>query len=128
MGQRVRSGFLTDEDQGFLFLNVQLPDGASLVRTDEVCRKVDAILAATPEVESFNTIAGYSVLTYSSATYNGFYFVSLKDWAERKGGEHTAEAVMNRLNREFPTEGHEGLVFPFTPPPVAGLGYSSGLS
>jgi HAE1 family hydrophobic/amphiphilic exporter-1 len=128
MGQRVPSGFLTDEDQGFLFLNVQLPDGASLVRTDEVCRKVDAILAATPEVESFNTIAGYSVLTYSSATYNGFYFVSLKDWAERKGGEHTAEAVMNRLNREFATKVDEGIVFAFTPPPIVGLGYSSGFS
>src|SRR5216684_3384924 len=120
-GQRVPSGFLTHEDQGFFFLNVQLPDAASLERTDEVCRKIDAILAATPEVQSFNTIAGFSLLSYSSATYNGFYFVTLKDWSERPGPEHTAAAVMGRMNREFAGKIDEAIAFGFPPPPIVGL-------
>ncbi len=127
-GQRVPSGFLTDEDQGFLFMNVQLPDAASLERTDAVCRKVDAILAATPEVESYVTIAGFSILAYSSATYNGFYFVSLKDWSQRKGAQHTATAVMNRINRELAGKVDEAIVFAFPPPPIVGLGFAGGFS
>src|SRR5215472_1457354 len=126
--RRVPSGFLTEEDQGFLFLNVQLPDAASLERTDAVCRKVDAILAKTPEVKSYVTIAGFSILSYSSATYNGFYFVSLKDWDERKGEQHTAAAVLQRLNREFATKIDEGLAFAFSPPAIVGLGFSGGFS
>jgi len=127
-GQRVPSGFLTDEDQGFFFLNVQLPDASSLERTDAVCRKVDAILAATPEVKSFNTIAGFSLLSYSSATYNGFYFVTLKEWSERRGAEHIAAAVANRLNRQFAGRINEGIVFAFTPPAIVGLGFSGGFT
>ncbi len=127
-GQRVASGFLTDEDQGFFFLNIQLPDAASLERTDAVCRKVDAILAATPEVESFNTIAGFSILSYSSATYNGFYFVTLKDWSERKGVHRTAQAVIGRINQEFGAKIDEAIVFGFPPPPIVGLGFSGGFS
>jgi HAE1 family hydrophobic/amphiphilic exporter-1 len=127
-GQRVPSGFLTDEDQGFFFLNVQLPDAASLERTDAVCRKIDAILAATPEVQSFNTIAGFSLLSFSSATYNGFYFVTLKDWSERPGPQHTAEAVMGRINREFAGKIDEAIAFGFPPPPIVGLGFSGGFS
>jgi len=127
-GQRLPSGFLTDEDQGFFFLNVQLPDASSLERTDAVCRKVDAILAATPEVKSFNTIAGFSLLSYSSATYNGFYFVTLKEWSERRGAEHIAAAVANRLNRQFAGKIDEGIVFAFTPPAIVGLGFSGGFT
>ena len=127
-GQRVASGFLTEEDQGFLFLNVQLPDAASLERTDAVCRKVDAILAKTPEIKSYLTIAGFSILSYSSATYNGFYFVTLKDWDERKGEQHSAAAVLRRLNQEFATKIDEGLAFAFSPPAIVGLGFAGGFS
>src|SRR6516225_5448256 len=127
-GQRVASGFLTEEDQGFLFLNVQLPDAASLERTDAVCRKVDAILAKTPEVKSFNTIAGFSILSYSSATYNGFYFVTFKDWSQRKGEHHSAAAIARRLNQEFASKIDEGLVFAFSPPAIVGLGFAGGFS
>ena len=127
-GQRVRSGFLTEEDQSFVFLNVQLPDAASLQRTDAVCRKVDAILAKTPEVKSFNTIAGFSILSYSSATYNGFYFVTFKDWSQRKGEHHSAAAIARRLNQEFASKIDEGLVFAFSPPAIVGLGFAGGFS
>jgi HAE1 family hydrophobic/amphiphilic exporter-1 len=127
-GQRVPSGFVTEEDQGYFFINVQLPDAASLERTDAVCRKIDEILLATPEVRTFNTVAGFSVLTYSSATYNGLYFVTLKDWSERPGSQHSLTAVIDRLNRELAGKVDEAISFGFAPPAIAGLGFSGGFS
>jgi HAE1 family hydrophobic/amphiphilic exporter-1 len=127
-GRRVPSGFIPEEDQGYFFLNVQLPDAASLDRTDAVCRKVDAILAATPEVQSYNTIVGFSLLTYTSATYSGFYFVTLKDWDKRPGAGHTAAAILQRLNRELAGKIDEAIVFGFAPPAIPGLGSSGGFS
>ncbi len=127
-GRRVPSGFIPEEDQGYFFLNVQLPDAASLDRTDAVCRKVDAILGTIPEVKSFNTIVGFSLLTYTSATYSGFYFVTLKDWDKRPGARHTAAAVLERLNRELAGKIDEAIVFGFAPPAIPGLGQSGGFS
>jgi HAE1 family hydrophobic/amphiphilic exporter-1 len=127
-GKKVPGGFIPGEDQGYFFLNVQLPDASSLERTDAVCRKIDAILAATPEVASYNTIAGFSLLSYSSATYGGFYFVSLKKWSERGGAAHTDQAVIGRLNRELAGRINEAIVFGFPPPAIPGLGTSGGFS
>jgi hydrophobic/amphiphilic exporter-1 (mainly G- bacteria), HAE1 family len=127
-GRRIPSGFLTEEDQGYFFMNVQLPDASSIERTDAVCRKIDAILTATPEIQSFNTIVGFSILSYSSATYNALYFVSLKDWSKREGEQHTAQVVINRLNREFFAKIDEAIAFAIPPPAISGLGNSGGFS
>ena len=127
-GRRIPSGFIPDEDQGFFFLNVQLPDASSLERTDAVCRKIEAILAATPEVASYNTVVGFSLLSYSSVTYSGFYFVTLKNWSERPGAEHTDVAVIGRLNRELAGKIDEAIAFGFPPPAIPGLGFSGGFS
>jgi HAE1 family hydrophobic/amphiphilic exporter-1 len=127
-GRRIPSGFVPDEDQGFFFLNVQLPDASSLQRTDAVCRKIEAILAATPEVASYNTVVGFSLLSFSSATYSGFYFVTLKNWSERPGAEHTDVAVIGRLNRELAGKIDEAIAFGFPPPAIPGLGFSGGFS
>jgi len=127
-GKKVATGFIPEEDQGFFFLNVTLQDASSLKRTDAVCRKIDAILAATPEVESYNTFAGYSILSNSAATYSGLYFVSLKNWSERSGSQHTADAVIDRLNRQLARDVHEAIAFGFGPPAIPGLGYSGGFS
>jgi len=128
VGREVPGGFLTEEDQGYFFMNVQLPDAASLERTDAVTRKIDAILASTPEVKSFNTIAGFSILSYSSATYNGFYFVNLKPWGERRGAEHTAAAVIRRLNGRLATKIDEAIAFAIPPPAISGIGFAGGFS
>src|SRR5437870_4677345 len=127
-GKKVAGGFIPSEDQGYFFLNVQLPDAASLERTDAVCRKIDAILAATPEVQSYNTIAGFSLLSFSSATYSGFYFVSLKNWSERPGAKHTVDAVVARLNGQLAGQVNEAIAFGFPPPAIPGLGASGGFS
>jgi hydrophobic/amphiphilic exporter-1 (mainly G- bacteria), HAE1 family len=128
VGRGVPGGFLTEEDQGYFFMNVQLPDAASLERTDGVTRKIDAILASTPEVKGFNTIAGFSILSYSSATYNGFYFVNLKPWAERRGEEHTAAMVIRRLNGQLATKLDEAIAFAIPPPAISGIGFAGGFS
>ena len=83
LGKKIPGSFVPDEDQGYFYLNVQLPDAASLQRTDDVCRKVEKILAETKGVRYYNTVAGFSLLSYVSATYNGFFFVSLQPWDER---------------------------------------------
>jgi HAE1 family hydrophobic/amphiphilic exporter-1 len=127
-GRRIPSGFVTEEDQGYFFMNVQLPDAASLERTDEVCKKIDAILAATPEVQSFNTIPGFSILSFSAATYNALYFVTLKDWSQRRGAQHAAAAVINRLNGQLAARVDEAIAFGFSPPAINGLGNSGGFS
>ena len=82
VGRKLPTSFLPDEDYGFLFLSVQLPPAASLERTDKVTRKIEAILANTPGVQTYTTIDGFSLLTRVSTTNNAFYFVNLKPWAE----------------------------------------------
>jgi len=126
--RKVPGGFIPDEDQGYFFMNVQLPDASSMERTNEVCRKIDKILAATPEVASYNTIVGFSLLSYSAATYSGFYFVSLKKWSQRRGEKHTVEAVVGRLNQELAGKINEAIAFGFPPPAIPGLGTSGGFS
>jgi HAE1 family hydrophobic/amphiphilic exporter-1 len=128
LGHKLPAGFMPDEDQGFFFLQLQLPDASSLQRTDAVCRKVEAILAATPEIEYYNTITGYGILTNTSSTYQAFYFISLKEWSKRPGTDHTAAAVIRRLNQEFRGKINEALVFGFPPPAIPGLGTAGGFS
>ena len=128
LGHTLPGGFMPDEDQGFFFLQLQLPDASSLQRTDAVSRKVESILAATPEIEYYNTIAGYGILSGTSATYQAFYFISLKNWAERPGKDHAAAAVIRRLNQEFRSKINEAFVIGFPPPAIPGLGTAGGFS
>ncbi len=81
---KVNSSFLPDEDQGYLYVNLQLPNASSLQRTDEVSRKVESILAQTPGVERTTTIIGFSLLSFVRTSYNAFFFVTFKDWKDRK--------------------------------------------
>jgi HAE1 family hydrophobic/amphiphilic exporter-1 len=100
-GSRLPGGFLPEEDQGYFFLNVQLPTAASLQRTDEVAKHIEAILKETPGVQSYNTVVGFSLLSFVNTTYNAFYFVTLKPWGERVPEGLTAEAITRRLNQRL---------------------------
>src|SRR5204862_113206 len=84
VGGRLPTGFLPEEDYGYAFLNVQLPPAASLARTDEVMKKVEGILGETEGVHYSTAIGGFSLLTRTSASYQGFFFLGLKPWDERK--------------------------------------------
>ena len=126
-GWRLPAGFVPDEDQGYLFVNVQLPDAASMERTDAVCKQVEAVLARTPGVADFNTVAGYSLISQSSATYNAFFFVSLEPWHERHTPETDFKAILAALNREFASI-PAAQVFAFLPPAIPGIGTGGGFS
>ena len=130
-GGLVRSlptGFLPDEDNGYFMVNCQLPDAASLERTDATLQKVERILQASPAVESATTVTGFSLLTGSLAPNTGFLFVKLKPWHERKDVKERADIAMKLLNLEFYKQVPEAQVFAFAPPPIPGLGSGSGFT
>jgi HAE1 family hydrophobic/amphiphilic exporter-1 len=122
---RLPTSFLPEEDYGFLFLNIQLPPAASLERTDQVSRKVEKILTESDGVQTYNTINGFSLLNRVSASYNGFFFVALKPWSERK---LTAQEILKNLNGRLASEVPEAITFAFSPPAIPGLGNSGGFS
>ena len=124
-GRRLPSSFLPEEDYGFLFLNIQLPAGASLERTDQVSQKVETILKQTEGIQYTTTINGFSLLNRVSASYNGFFFVSLKPWSERNS---SAQDIVKSVNARFANEVPEAIAFLFSPPAIPGLGNSGGFS
>ncbi|HXO21139.1 MAG TPA: multidrug efflux RND transporter permease subunit [Thermoanaerobaculia bacterium] len=128
IGRALPGSFLPDEDQGYFYLNVQLPDAASLQRTDAVCRKVEGILAKTKGVRYYNTVGGFSLLSFVSSSYNGFFFVSLEPWDDREGKGQSAKEIVAHLNETFRAQVPEATVFAFQPPAIPGLGTSGGFS
>ena len=127
LGGRLPSGFLPQEDQGYLFLNVQLPDASSLQRTEEACAEIEAVLAKTPGVEGYNTIVGFSLLSNVQTTYNGFFFVTLKPWSERDPLGLTAAEIMRRVNARLAPYPN-AFAFTFPPPAIPGIGSSGGIT
>ena len=123
-GSRLSTGLLPEEDQGYFFLNVQLPTAASLQRTDDVAKKIEAILKDTPGVQTYNTVVGFSLLSFVNATYNAFYFVTLKPWGERGSGL-TADAILRNLNQRLAAV-PDAQIFGFPPPAIPGIGTSGG--
>ncbi|MHC4361453.1 MAG: efflux RND transporter permease subunit [Planctomycetota bacterium] len=125
LGKTVPGGFVPEEDMGYLFVNIQLPDAASLQRSDAVTRKVEKIIEKFDEVEFVTAVAGYSLLTKAYTNNNSLIFVSFKDWAQREG---TVKDVITQLNAEFRSRISEAQVFAFGPPAIPGLGSGSGFS
>lgn len=123
----IPAGFVPDEDQGVLMVNVQLPNGASLERTRRVCGQVDALLATTPGVERFNVIGGMSFLSGTFTPNCASYFVRLRDWKERKTPETSLQGVLRRLGGQLMAI-PDCVAFPFTPPALPGFGAAGGFS
>jgi HAE1 family hydrophobic/amphiphilic exporter-1 len=124
-GKAIPTGFLPDEDQGFIFANIQLPNSSSLQRTSEVARQAEEIIVNTPGVQYCSTILGYSLLSQVSNTYSAFFFISLKDWKERKAPEEQYEAIKASLTKKMGGL-PGGIGFPFPPPAIMGIGTSGG--
>jgi hydrophobic/amphiphilic exporter-1 (mainly G- bacteria), HAE1 family len=127
IGSRLPGGFVPDEDQGYFYLNVQLPLAASLQRTAAVSDKLDAILKETPGVKYYTGIAGFSLLSFASTTYNSFYFVTLEDWDERDKKGLTADVIIRDLNRRLAGV-PDAQAFGFAPPVIPGIGTSGGVT
>jgi HAE1 family hydrophobic/amphiphilic exporter-1 len=124
---RVPSSFLPDEDQGYMFLHLQLPNAASLERTDAACRKIENILAKLPGVKYTTTVAGFSLLSFVRTSYNGLFFITLKEWGDRKTREEQYHEILQRLNQEL-SKLPEGFAFSFSPPAIPGVGTSGGFT
>jgi HAE1 family hydrophobic/amphiphilic exporter-1 len=126
--RHIPGGFVPEEDQGYIMVNAQLPDAASLERTDAVMRKAESILEKHEAVDGFNTISGYSLLTSAYSSNMGFFFVQLKPWHEREGKALHAQGVIETLNREFRRDIPGGAVVAFGPPAIPGLGTGAGFT
>jgi HAE1 family hydrophobic/amphiphilic exporter-1 len=123
----VPTSFLPDEDQGFFYVNVQLPNAASLQRTDAACQKIEAILNRTPGVRYVTTTIGSSLLSGVQSTYSGFLFVTLAPWKERKQKDELYQEIKTRLNRQL-ADLPEAVAFAFSPPAIPGAGTSGDVS
>jgi HAE1 family hydrophobic/amphiphilic exporter-1 len=126
--QRVPTGFVPEEDNGYFLINVQLPDASSLQRTDEVCKKVESILGETEGIDNYTTIAGYSIITQVVGPNVGGFFVSLKPWEERHAKEERSFELVAALNERFAREIPEAIVYTFGPPAIQGLGTGAGFT
>ena len=126
-GSRLPSAFLPEEDQGYVFLALQLPDAASLERTDKVCREIEDFLGKTPGVQYTTSVIGFSLLSLVSDTYHAFFFVTFKPWSERTKPEEQYEAIKARLNK-YLSSLSEGIAFAFPPPAIPGVGTSGGFT
>lgn len=126
-GTHLPTSFLPDEDQGYVYINMQLPNAASLERTSAAAKQVEDVLAKTPGVEYTTSVVGFSLLSVVRTTYNAFFWVSLKPWGERTNREEQYQEIKTRLNQEL---GHlpQGTVFSFSPPAIPGVGSSGGVT
>jgi HAE1 family hydrophobic/amphiphilic exporter-1 len=125
LGIKIPSGFIPEEDQGYLLVNIVSPPASSLQRTEEVAIIAEKILLSEEALQSVTTINGFSLLTGSMQPNNSFMFVSLKPWDER---EMTAAELTAKFNRLFATQITNATVMAFGPPAIQGLGASAGFS
>jgi HAE1 family hydrophobic/amphiphilic exporter-1 len=126
-GSRLPSSFLPDEDQGYIFVNMQLPNAASLERTNAAAKEVEKILASTPGVQYTTSVVGFSLLSFVQTSYNAFFFVTLKPWEDRKTRAEQYREITTRLNQQL-GKLPEGIAFSFSPPPIPGVGTSGGFT
>jgi hydrophobic/amphiphilic exporter-1 (mainly G- bacteria), HAE1 family len=126
IGGKLPQGFVPTEDQGYIYANLQLPDAASLQRTTAACKTVSDTLQRIPGVQSVTSIAGFSLLSGVNTTYSGFFFVTLKPWAERTSlQEHLRQIMVNA--DEALAKIPDGIAFAFPPPSIPGIGTSGGV-
>ncbi|HQQ95151.1 MAG TPA: multidrug efflux RND transporter permease subunit [Bacteroidia bacterium] len=125
LGKRLPGGFLPEEDQGYFMLNLSMPNATSLQRTEQVCRQIEKILSEEEAIEDYMTISGFSMLTNAYQPNVAFFFVSAKEWAERK---ETVADLIRKLNAKLAVQITTGTAFAFGPPPIPGLGTSAGFT
>lgn len=120
-----KTGLVPQEDQGTMMVNISTSPGSSLVETNKVMDKVQKILEATPEIEHYSRTSGYGLISGQGTSY-GTVIIRLRHWDERKGEEHTVDAVMKRLNAQF-SNIKEAQVFCFQPAMIPGYGTGNSI-
>jgi HAE1 family hydrophobic/amphiphilic exporter-1 len=124
-GRKLPSSFLPEEDQGYVFVALQLPDSSSLQRTGAAALKVEDILLKTPGVDHVTTVVGYNMLSGVQNTYSTFFWVTLKEWKDRKAPDEQYWAIKIHLNLAL-REISQGTTITFPPPSIPGVGASGG--
>ncbi|MCU4176137.1 efflux RND transporter permease subunit [Carboxylicivirga sp. N1Y90] len=124
-GKLVPGGFIPEEDMGYFFVNMQLPDAASLQRSDAVAKEIEEILMQFPEIKYVSNATGFSLLSGAMSSNSGFMFASLVNWDER---DLTAEELVEQVNRQLFMKIKGAQAFAFGPPAIPGLGNGSGFS
>src|SRR3954464_8551033 len=127
VGSPLPGVFLPDEDQGYVFAGLQLPNAASLQRNDDASRKIEEMIMKTPGVHSATAVLGFSWLSGAQNTYSSFYWITLKEWKDRKAPEEQYEAIKQHLNQDL-SKITEGIAFSFSPPAIPGVGASGGFT
>jgi HAE1 family hydrophobic/amphiphilic exporter-1 len=123
----VPGGFIPDEDKGYMFVAIQLPEGASLQRTDEVLKQVEEIVEHTKGVRSAVGLAGMNILNSLNFPNSALMFVGLEPWEERKAPELHASALAREWTKKFAAI-PSAKAFAFGPPPLPGYGNVSGFT
>ncbi len=126
-GKKVATGFLPDEDQGYIFGALQLPNSSSLQRTSAAARQVEEIAKNTPGVENVSSVVGFNLLSGVSTSYNSFFFISLKNWADRTSPDESYIAIQAHLQGAL-SKLPSGIAFIFPPPAIPGVGSSGGFT
>lgn len=120
-----KTGLVPQEDQGVIMVNVSISPGSTLEETTKVMDRLENILKDTPEIEHYARVAGYGLISGHGTSY-GTIIIRLKDWSERKGKEHSSDAVVSRLNGQFQAI-KEAQVFSFQPAMIPGYGMGNSL-
>ena len=126
-GSKLPSSFLPDEDQGYMFMNLQLPSASSLQRTEATAKEIEDTLAQTPGVESTASVVGFSLLSLTRSSYSAFFFVTLKEWKVRQKREEQYQFIRQAVNRKLAGL-PQGIAFSFSPPAIPGVGTSGGFT
>ncbi len=127
IGRKLPTSFLPEEDQGYMYIQLQLPNAASLQRTAEVAHKVEQIAMHTPGVKTCTSVIGFSLLSTVYTTYSAFFFVNFEPWSERTGARESYDAIKTNLNREL-SKIPEARSFAFAPPSIPGIGTAGGVT
>ena len=128
VAKHIPNGFLPDEDQGYLFSALIMPEARSLQLTTAAADKVSELIRQNPNVKDVIAISGFSLLTGVQSTNNAFFFVMLKPWEERPNPDQSAKAITAELNRLLSTKVSEGVTMCFQPPAIAGVGSANGVT
>ena len=120
-----KTGLVPQEDQGVMMVNINTVPGSTLEETNRIINQAEAFLKETPEVEHYMRVAGFGLISGEGTSY-GTIIVRLKDWSERKGKEHTADAVAARLNAQFANI-KEAQIFSIQPAMIPGYGMGNSI-
>ncbi|HEY1753748.1 MAG TPA: multidrug efflux RND transporter permease subunit [Bryobacteraceae bacterium] len=127
IGGKLPSSFLPEEDYGYVYTSLQLPDASSMERTSEVAKQVEKVIMDTPGVQGVTSVLGFSLLSRVQDTYSAFFFVTEKPWEERTKPEEQYLAIRTHITNEL-SKIRDGIAFSFAPPAIPGVGTSGGVT